>query len=83
MRGRKVKYGIRKGDTVVALSGESRGRRGKVLRVYPRVGRVLVEGMNQVKKHMRKSQEQPQGGIVEREAPMAISNVRKVEKETA
>lgn len=83
MRGRRTKFSIHKGDAVVAIAGAEKGRRGKVLSVIPEKGRALVEGLNMVKKHMRKSQEQPQGAIVEREAPMAISNLRKVQKETA
>ncbi len=81
MRGRRVKFGIRKGDTVVAISGADRGKQGKVLQVFPGKERVLVEGLNTVTKHMRKSQDQPKGAIVKREAPLAISNLRKVEKE--
>ncbi len=81
MRGRRVKFGIHKGDTVVAISGADRGKQGKVLQMFPGRERVLVEGLNIVTKHMRKSQDQPHGSIVKREAPLAISNVRKVEKE--
>lgn len=83
MRGHKVKCRIHKGDTVEAIAGSHRGRRGKVLSVFPESGRVLVEGLNLVKKHMRKSQENPEGGIIEREAPFAISNVKKIEKDKA
>lgn len=83
MRGRKIKYGIRKGDAVEVISGDHRGSRGKVLSVFPETGRVLVEGVNLVKKHLKKSQENPEGGIVDLEAPFAISKVRKVEKEKA
>lgn len=65
---------IKKGDTVTVIAGDDKGKSGKVLQVTS--GRVLVEGVNFVKKHMRKSEENPQGGIVEREAPIAISNVK-------
>ncbi len=67
---------IKKGDTVQVIAGDEKGKSGKVLQVLPESGRVLVEGVNFVKKHMQKSEEDPQGGIVEREAAMAISNVK-------
>ena len=78
---RRAKTRIRRGDMVVAIAGADRGKRGKVLRVLPETSRAIVEGLHTVKKHMRKSQDNPQGGIVEREAPMALSNLRRVEKE--
>ncbi len=67
---------IKKGDTVIVIAGDEKGKSGKVLQVVPENGRVLVEGVNFVKKHMQKSEENPQGGVVEREAYMAISNVK-------
>ncbi len=67
---------IKKGDTVVVIAGDEKGKSGKVLQVLPVSGRILVEGVNFVKKHMQKSEDNPQGGIVEREAAMAISNVK-------
>lgn len=66
---------IRKGDLVAVISGNYRGRRGKVLRVFPKRGRVIVEGVNMVKRHTKPSQSNPQGGIIEKEAPIHISNV--------
>ncbi len=78
----RAKCRLRRGDTVVAIAGADKGKRGKVLRVLPREGRAIVEGLHTVKKHMRKSQDNPQGGIVEREAPMAVSNLRRVDKAT-
>ncbi len=66
---------IRKGDTVVLIAGPHKGRRGRVMRVFPKTGRVLVEGVNLVKKHQRPSSTNQQGGIVEREAPVHASNV--------
>ena len=74
---KRVKLPFKKGDVVVALSGDDKGKRGKVLQVLPRSGRVLVEGLNQVKKHMKKSADNPQGGIVEKEAPMPACKLRK------
>lgn len=68
---------IRKGDTVVVITGDSRyhGKKGRVLAVYPKNQRVLVEGVNFVHRHTRPSQTNQQGGIVEKEAPIHISNV--------
>ncbi len=66
---------IRKGDKVRILSGKDRGKLGKVLHVYPTKGRALVEGINMVKKHMRKSQQNPSGAIVQKELPIHLSNL--------
>ena len=86
----KIKMHVRRGDIVRAISGaDADGKKtGKVLQVYPKTGRVLVEGFNFVKKHMRKSQDNPNGGIVSKEAPMAASKLvvvtraaKKTEKE--
>jgi len=66
---------VRKGDTVVVVAGKERGKRGKVLRVLPAEGRVLVERLNMMKKHQRPTQKLRQGGIIEREAPLHLSNV--------
>ena len=66
---------IRKGDTVVVISGKYKGRRGRVLRAMPGENRVLVEGVNLVKRHTKPSSQNQQGGIVEREAPIHASNV--------
>src|SRR2546427_611357 len=62
------------GDTGV-IAGKERGKRGKVLRVLPVAGRVLVEKLNMMKKHQRPTQKLRQGGIIERESPLALSNV--------
>jgi len=67
---------IKKGDTVKVIAGDDKGKEGKVLEVAPESGRVLVEGINLVKKAMRQSEDNPQGGIIDREAPIAISNVK-------
>jgi large subunit ribosomal protein L24 len=68
---------IRKGDTVVVLTGDTRyhGKKGRVLAVYPKKDRILVEGVNIVKRHTKPSTRNQQGGIVEKEAPVHISNV--------
>ncbi len=70
----KVK--IKRGDTVKVIAGNDKGKSGKVFVVLPKQGRILVEGVNFVKKHLKKSEDHPQGGVVEREAPLAISNVK-------
>ena len=69
------KVHVRKGDTVLVLSGKSEGKKGKVISVLPKKERVVVEGLNKVKRHTKPSQTMPQGGIVEKEAPMHSSNV--------
>jgi large subunit ribosomal protein L24 len=66
---------IKKGDIVVVLWGEDKGKTGKVLQALPEKGRVLVEGVNLVSKALRKSQDRPKGGIVQREQPIAASKV--------
>jgi len=69
------KVHVKKGDTVVVVSGKDVGKKGKVLQVLPRDMRVVVEGVNVVKRHTKATQQMPQGGIVEKEAPIASSNV--------
>jgi len=66
---------IRKDDVIIVISGEDRGKTGKVLMVDPKRGRVLVEGINFVKRHTKARDAQDQGGILEREAPIHASNV--------
>ncbi|KAA3661859.1 MAG: 50S ribosomal protein L24 [Calditrichaeota bacterium] len=65
---------IRKGDQVVVISGDDKGKRGKVLKVYPKTNRVIIEGVGMIKRHMRPSQQYPNGGIIEKEAPIHASN---------
>lgn len=66
---------IRKGDTVVVVSGRERGKTGKVLSVDLQAGKVVVEKLNIIKRHTKPNQKAKQGGILEREAPLQISNV--------
>lgn len=66
---------VKKNDLVVVLCGEDRGKRGKVLSVEPDKGRVVVEGVRMIKKAVRKSQDRPTGGFIEREAGIHLSNV--------
>lgn len=70
-----VKSRIRRDDEVVVIAGRDKGARGKVIRVMPSEGRVLVSKVNMVKRHMRATQTSA-GGIIEKEAPLAISNVQ-------
>ena len=71
----KPKVHVKKGDTVQVITGKDSGKKGKVLNVDPTNGRIIVEGINIVKRHMRPTQAKPQGGITEKEAAMAGSNV--------
>ena len=66
---------IKKQDTVMVLAGKERGKKGRVLSVSPSEGKVIVERINIVKKHMKPSRKHAQGGIIEKEAPVHISNV--------
>ena len=66
---------VKKGDTVEIISGVHKGATGKVLRVFPREGRVLIQGHNLARKHVRRSRQNPQGGQITVEQPIAISNV--------
>ena len=73
---------VRKGDTVVVVAGKERGKRGKVLRVLRDKGRVVIEHVNMMKKHQRPTQKLRQGGIIEREGPIHLSNVMLVDPQT-
>jgi|TARA_Y100000310_G_C20157639_1_gene567615 large subunit ribosomal protein L24 len=66
---------IKIGDSVKVIKGEYRGKSGKILKVFPGNNRVIVEGVNFVKRHSRPTQQNPQGGIVEKEASIHVSNV--------
>jgi large subunit ribosomal protein L24 len=77
----RLKFHVKKGDQVEVISGNFKGSSGKILEVLPRKQRVLIEGVRIIKKHMRKSQDNPQGKIAEREGPIHISNVKLVERE--
>jgi large subunit ribosomal protein L24 len=75
----RLKFHVKKGDHVEVISGNFKGSSGKILEVLPKKQRVLVEGVRIIKKHLRKSQDNPSGKIAEREGPIHISNVRLVE----
>jgi len=70
-----IKLHVKKGDEVIVLSGKDKGKKGRILVSYPKESRVLVEGVNIIKRHTKPNQANPQGGIIEREAPIHVSNV--------
>ncbi len=74
-----MKNRIRKGDLVEVIAGKEKGNQGKVLRVLPQKNRVIVEKLNIVKKHTRAGQASQQGGIIDKEAPLHLSNVMLVD----
>ncbi len=77
----RIKCHVKKGDQVEVISGNFRGSSGRILAVFPGKQRVLVEGVRIIKKHLRKSQDNPSGKIAEREGPIHISNVKLIERE--
>ena len=70
-----VKLHIKKNDMVKIIAGKEQGKTGKVLRVLPEKSRVVIEGLNMIKRHTRPNQLYPEGGILEKEAPLSVSNV--------
>jgi large subunit ribosomal protein L24 len=70
------KMRIKKGDHVVVITGKYKGVKGRVLKAFPKTERVIVERVNFIKKHTRPTQQNPQGGIIEREGPIHVSNVK-------
>jgi large subunit ribosomal protein L24 len=78
----RIKFHVKKGDNAEVISGNFRGSSGKILEVIARKQQVLIEGVRIIKKHLRKSQDNPQGKIAEREGPIHISNVKLLERET-
>jgi large subunit ribosomal protein L24 len=77
----RFRFHVKKGDNVEVISGNFKGSSGKILEVLPRKQQVLIEGVRIIKKHLRKSEDNPQGKIAEREGPVHISNVRLLESE--
>ena len=71
---------VKKGDEVVVIAGADKGKRGRIIAVNVKKCRVIVEGARMIKRHMRKSQQHPQGAIVEREGSIHLSNVMKAER---
>jgi large subunit ribosomal protein L24 len=74
-----AKQHVKKGDEVVVISGTERGKRGKVIEVLPGSERVIVEGIKMIKRHTKRSQQHPEGAIVEREGTLHWSNVMRAE----
>lgn len=77
----RIKCHVKKGDHVEVISGNFRGSSGRILAVFPGKQRVVIEGVRIIKKHLRKSQDNPSGKIAEREGPIHISNVKLIEHE--
>jgi large subunit ribosomal protein L24 len=75
-----IKFHVKKGDEVVVIAGSEKGKRGKIIALETGKHRVIVEGVRMMKKHMRKSQDSPQGAIIERESTIHISNVMAADK---
>ena len=76
----KIKTHVHKGDKVEVISGNFKGSAGTILQVYPAKSQVIVEGVRMIKKHAGKSQDRPEGGIIEKEGPIHISNLKLIEK---
>lgn len=70
---------VKKGDKVTVISGKDKGKQGTILEAYPKLDKVLVEGINMVKKHAKPSQDNPQGGILNQEAAIHVSNVMPID----
>ncbi|NTU96515.1 MAG: 50S ribosomal protein L24 [Chlorobiaceae bacterium] len=68
---------VKKNDNVLVICGNDKGKSGKILKVFTQKSRVIVEGVNIRKRHMRPTQSRPQGAIIEREFPIHVSNVKK------
>lgn len=77
------KFHVKKGDQVVVIAGKEKGKSGKIIAVLTSQERVVVEGLQMIKKHTRKSQQNPNGAIIEREGSIHISNVKKAEAAAA
>jgi large subunit ribosomal protein L24 len=73
---------IKKNDTVLVIAGNARGKTGKVLKIFPAKDKVIVEGVNIIKRHTKPSQKNPHGGIVQKEAPIHVSNIMFVDPRT-
>ena len=73
---------VKKGDKVMVITGKDKGKTGVILAAFPKKNRVLVEGVNIVKKHSKPSQMNPQGGIISQEAPIHVSNVMPIDPKT-
>ncbi|MED5471397.1 MAG: 50S ribosomal protein L24 [Verrucomicrobiota bacterium] len=79
----RIKTHVKIGDQVEVIAGNDKGEKGKVLQVLPKKQQVIIEGVRMIKKHSRKSQDRPDGGIIELEGPIHISNVKKIDAKLA
>ena len=73
---KRVKTHVKKNDQVVVITGNHKGSSGKVLQVFPEKSQVIVEGVRMIKKHAKPTPDRPEGGIIEKEGPLHISNVK-------
>ena len=73
---------VKKGDTVVVIAGEDKNKVGQVLRINPKSGKVLVQGINRVYRHLKPSRQHPRGGRIQKEMPISLSNVLPVDPKT-
>ncbi|MEO6846474.1 MAG: 50S ribosomal protein L24 [Chthoniobacterales bacterium] len=78
-----LRFHVRRGDNVQVISGNHKGSSGKILQILGAKEQVIIEGVRMIKRHTRKSQDQPTGAIIEREGPIHISNVKRVEQAAA
>jgi len=76
------KLHVKKDDTVFVITGKDKGKKGRIIASYPRQNRVLIEGINMVKKHTKPSQQNQQGGIISQEAPIHVSNVMLIDPQS-
>ena len=74
---------VKKDDNVIVISGNFKGKSGKILKVFPKKDRVIVEGVNLRKRHTKANQKNPQGGIIEKESPIDASNVMYIDPKTS
>jgi len=79
----KANFHVKRGDVVQVISGNHKGAQGKVLQLVPAKSQVIIEGVHMIKKHVKRSQEHPQGAIIEREGPVHVSNVKLIERPEA
>ena len=77
-----AKLRVKTGDTVIVIDGKEKGKKGKIIAAYPKKHRVVIEGIHQVKRHTKPTQNNPQGGIVTKEAAIHVSNVMLVDPES-
>jgi len=73
---------LKTGDNVVIIAGKDKGKKGTIVAAKPTANKVIVEGLNMVKKHVRQSEQNPDGGVIEMEAPIKVSNVMLVDPKT-